>query len=126
MFFNPRQFRVREGIVNSLAKFGHPRIEETAGGLTVRVGDSEAQTLFAYDQVRSDRNPIGVVVFLRTSPEEVAIMHIAVNPRYAPKGRNQGLGLGIILVEKVKEICSRIVGVRRLIFFYREEVVIRI
>jgi hypothetical protein len=126
MFFNPGQHRVREGIVNSLEKFVHPRIEEAADGLSVRVGDTEAQTLFAYDQDRRAGDPVGVVVFLRTSPAEVAIMHIAVNPKYAPRGRDQGLGLGITLVEKVKEICSRIVGIQRIIFFYRQEVVIRL
>jgi hypothetical protein len=124
MFFNPRQHRVRQGIVNSLARFGHPRIEETGDGLSVRVGDSEAQTLFAYDQDRRDGDPVGMVVFLRTDPAEVAIMHIAVNPKYALRGRDTGLG--ITLVEKVTEICSRIVGVRRIIFFYRQEVVIRL
>jgi len=126
MFFNPRQHRVRQGIVNSLEKFGHPRIEEIADGLSVRVGDSEAQTLFAYDQDRGGADPVGIVVFLRTSPAEVAIMHIAVNPEYAPQGRDKGLGLGITLVEQVKEICSRIVGIQRIIFFYRQEVVIRL
>ncbi len=49
MFFNPSQFRVREGIINSLEKFGHPRLEESGDSLAVRVGASDAQTLFAYD-----------------------------------------------------------------------------
>lgn len=124
MFFNPAQHRVREGIVNSLAKFGYPQIGETASGLFIRVGDCEAQTLFAYDQERRSSGPVGVVVFLRTSPEEVAIMHIAVNPEYALQGHETGLG--IILIEKVREICARIVGVQRIIFFYRQEVVIRL
>ena len=127
MFFNPSQFRVREGIINSLAKFGHPRLEETSDSLSIRVGDCEAQTLFAFDQDRRSDDPVGVVVFLRTSPAEVAIMHIAVNADYALQSRKQGdLGLGLILFEKVKEIAARIVGVRRIVFFYRQEVVIRL
>jgi len=126
MFFNPRQYRVREGIVNSLERFGHPRITETGDELSIRFGDSEAQILFVYDQDRRGGDPIGVVVFLRTAPDEVAIMHIAVNPEYALQGRGTDLGLGITLVEKVKEICSRIVGVRRIVFFYRQEVIIRL
>jgi len=126
MFFNPRQFRVREGIVNSLERFGHPRLEETADGLSVRFGDCEAQTLFAFDPERHARNPVGVVVFLRTSPAEVAIMHLAVHPDYSMQGEPSGVGLGVVLVEKVKEICSRIVGVKRIVFFYRREVVLRL
>jgi hypothetical protein len=126
LFFNPQQFRVREGIINSLEQFGHPRLEETAGVLSVRVGNHEAQTLFAYDRDHRGSEPVGVVVFLRTSPTEIAIMHVAVHPGYALQGRHAGVGLGVTLVEKVKEIASRIVGVQKLVFFYRQEVVIKL
>jgi hypothetical protein len=126
LFFNPRQYRVRDGIINSLEQFGHPRLEETAAGLSVRVGDHEAQTLFAYDRDRRGNDPIGVVVFLRTTPAEIAIMHVAVHSDYALQGRHAGVGLGVTLVEKVKEISSRIAGVQRVVFFYRQEVVLRL
>jgi hypothetical protein len=126
MFFNPRQFRAREGIVNSLEKFGHPRLEETTDSLSVRVGDCEAQTLFAFDQDRLCGDPVGIVVFLRTSTAEVAIMHIAVHPDYALQGERSGTGLGIILVEKVKEIAAQIAGVERVVFFYRREIIMRL
>jgi hypothetical protein len=126
MFFNPRQFRARKGIVNSLEKFGHPRLEETTDSLSIRVGDCDAQILFAFDQDRLCGDPVGIVVFLRTSPVEVAIMHIAVHPDYALQGERSGTGLGIILVEKVKEIAARIVGVERVVFFYGQETVIRL
>jgi len=126
LFFNPRQHRVREGILHSLQQFGHPRLEDTADGLSVRVGDQEAQTLFAFDLERRGAAPVGVVVFLRTSPEEIAIMHVAVDTDYALRGRHAGVGLGVTLVEKVKEIAARIVGVKRIVFFYRQEVVIRV
>jgi hypothetical protein len=126
LFFNPSQHKVREGIINSLARFGHPRLDESSAGLTVRVGNLEAQTLFAFDRSRRQPDPIGVVVFLRTSPEEIAIMHVAVHPDYALQGRHGGTGLGVTLLEKVKEIAARIVGVKKIIFFYRQEVVIRV
>lgn len=126
LFFNPRQSLVREGILKSLDQFGHPRLEEAGDNLSVRVGDQEAQTLFAYDEDFSSSDPVGVVVFLRTSPTEIAIVHVAVHADYALPGRHGNLGLGITLVEKVKEIASRIRGVRTIVFFYRQEVVIRL
>lgn len=126
LFFNPRQHLVREGIIHSLAQFGHPRVEETSNGLSVRVGDHEAQTLFAFDRARESKAPVGVVVFLRTSAEEIAIMHVAVDDGYGLHGSQAGVGLGVTLVEKVKEIALRIVGVKRIVFFYRQEVVIRL
>ena len=126
LFFNPRQHRVRQGIINSLAQFGHPRLEETADGLSVRVGNHEAQTLFAFDRNRYDNEPVGVVVFVRTSPAEIAIMHLAVHPDYALRGRHASVGLGVILIEAVKGIASRIVGVQKILFSYRREIVIRL
>ena len=127
MFFNPSQFRVREGIINSLEKFGHPRLEEFGDDLVVRVGKSDAQTLFVYDSEAKTKDPIGMVAFLRTSSSEIAIMHLAVREEYALQNRKQGdLGLGIVLIEKVKEIAARIVGVEKIIFFYRQNAVIRL
>jgi len=123
---NPRQYRVREGILNSLQQFGHPRIEPTTDGLQIRVGDHEAQTLYAFDRDRPEPGPIGAVIFLRTSREEIAIIHVAVNDEYALHGTEAGVGLGVTLVEKVKEIATRIVGVERIVFFYRRHVVIRL
>jgi hypothetical protein len=126
LFFNPSQHRVREGIVQAVNRFGQPRVEEVEDGLAVRVGNHEAQTLFAMDQDRRGHDPVGVVVFLRTLPEEIAIMHVAVHPDYALQGRHGGTGLGVALVEQVKSIAARIVGVKRIVFFYRSEVVIRV
>lgn len=117
---------MREGIINSLQRFGHPRLEESTDGLTIKVGDVEAQTLFAYKNIGRTGDPIGLVVFLRTQREEIAIIHVAVHSDYSLHGSKGELGLGVILIEKVKEIAARIVGVERIVFFYRREVVIRV
>jgi hypothetical protein len=126
LFFNPQQNRVRDGILESLEQFGQPRLEDSARGLSVRVGDHEAQTLFACDRDRRSPDPVGLVVFLRTNPSDMSIMHVAVHPDYSLRGRYAGVGLGATLVEKVREIASRIVGIKRIVFFYRQEVVIKL
>ncbi len=126
LFLNARQFRVRDGIVESLRQFGHPRLEETADGLSVRVGELDTQTLFAFDRDSNDNAPVGLITFLRTSTTDMSILHVAVHPDYALPGRRAGLGLGLILIEKVKEIASRIVGVRRIALHYRQGIVIQI
>jgi hypothetical protein len=126
LFLNPRQYRVREGILGSLEKFGHPRLHETVDGISVGVGDHEVQTLFAFDQSRRESDPVGIVVFLRTCPSDIVILHMAVHPDYALQGPKADLGVGIALMDKVKDIAARIVGVKRIALFYRQEIVIRI
>jgi hypothetical protein len=117
---------VRDGILNSLAQFGHPQLVETEHGWSVCVGTEEAQTLFAFDQARLIKEPIGVVVFLRKSPSDIVIVHVAVHPDYALQAGKAGAGLGVTLIEKVMEIATRIVGVKRIVFFYRQQVVIQL
>jgi hypothetical protein len=126
LFLNPRQHLVREGILKSLQQFGHPKVVESPVGLVVKVGEHETQTLFAFDRTRENEAPVGVVVFLRTAREEIAVLHVAVHPDYALQGTEAGVGLGVALVEKVKEIASRIVGIERIVFFYRRHVVLRL
>jgi hypothetical protein len=66
------------------------------------------------------------VVFLRTAPVEIAVIHVAVHPDYALRSDRSGAGLGVTLVEQVKAIAARIVGIERVVFFYRREVVLRV
>jgi hypothetical protein len=126
LFFNSRQFRVRDGIIESLRQFGHPRLEETVDGVSVRVGELDTQTLFACDRDSNDSAPVGLVTFLRTSSTDMSILHIAVRSDYSLPGWRAGQGLGLVLIEKVKEIASRIVGVRRIVLQYRQGIVIQI
>lgn len=126
LFLNPRQHRVRAGIVHSLERFGHPQVVETAAGLGVRIGNQEAQTLFAFDRDHLGDAPVGIVLFLRTTPAEMTVLHVAVDPDYALQGTHGGAGLGVALVDKVREIAAKIVGIQRLVFFYRQEVVLRV
>ena len=125
-FLNPRQYRVRDGIIDAVRQFGSPRLEEHDGNLYLRLGNSDAQTVYAYDEDRPGGHPIGLVVFLRSSPAEIVIVHLAVLPDYALRGRRAGLGLGLTLVAKVKEIASRIVGIEKVLFFYQPDVVIKL
>ena len=90
------------------------------------LGSLDTQTLFAFDRDSNDNAPVGLITFLRTSTTDMSILHVAVHPDYALPGRRAGLGLGLILIEKVKEIASRIVGVRRIALHYRQGIVIQI
>jgi hypothetical protein len=117
-FFNPRQYRVRDAVINSLKEYGEPRIEEKGNDLCLGVGSGYAQTLFAFDSERLDQHPVGVIVFLRSSRTEIVILHLAVHPDYVLGRRGSDPGLAFELVDKVKEIASRIKGVTRLVLSY--------
>jgi hypothetical protein len=79
LFFNVNQHRVRLGIQQSIDTYGVPEILEQDGGLRVRVGDVEGvQTLFA---VSETGRPIGVAVFVRSTHERFAVLHLGVDPK---------------------------------------------
>ena len=125
-------FLIRNNIVsvteylNHSNSLGSPGWRNRPRASPVRVGTHEAQTLFAFDRDRRGADPIGLVVFIRTNPSDISIMHVAVHPDYSLHGRHKGVGLGATLVEKVREISRRIVGIKRIVFFYRQEVVIKL
>lgn len=121
LFFNPQQDRARAGILNSLRRFGLPRLKDVANGLEIQVDEYETQTLFAYDQEESQKGPAGIVVFLRSGADELGIIHIAVRPEYSLSGRHADLGLTFRLVDEVRRVGHRIKGIERLVFFYHEE-----
>lgn len=126
LYFNPHQHLVREGILDSLTAFGQPRIVASSFGLFVRLGDEETQTLFAFDRRRSSTSPVGLVVFIRVSRSEIVIVHLAIHSDYILPAGRVGLGLGVTLVEKVRDVAARIVGVSQLSFSYRQQMTLRI
>ena len=121
LFFNPQQDRARAGILNSLKRFGLPRLKESAHGLEIQVDEYATQTIFAYNQDDPQKEPVGIVVFLRSGADELGIIHIAVRPEYSISGRHAGAGLTFMLVDEVRRVSHRIKGIERLLFFYHEE-----
>lgn len=121
LFFNPQQDRVRAGILNSLERFGLPRLKETASGLEIQVDESETQTIFAYDRDESQKGPVGVVIFLRSGVNELGIIHIAVQPEYSSSGGHAAEGVLFKLVDEVRTVSRRIKGIEHLLFFYHKE-----
>ena len=118
-FFNPRQRRVREGIRVSVELFGRPKILEQDGKLWIGVSSGATQCLFASDQSRSPARLAGVMLYLRPTPDVLSITHLAVDPDYVAGGSRGGDGLGLLLIEQVRQIARRINGVRRIELPYR-------
>ena len=119
-FFNPRQQRVREGILLSVERYGRPEILEQGGRLWIGVSSGATQCLFACDQTRSPARPAGVVLYVRPVPETLSITHLAIDPDYTTGGRRGGEGLGLLLIEQLRHIARRIKGIHRVELPYRK------
>jgi len=118
-FFNPRQRCLIEHIRLAVKETGAPQIFERNARVWVGVPSGSLQCLFAVKRELSGHEPVGLALYGRSDPEVLTIWHLAVHPRFGA-GKNGSVGLGVLLVEKVREIGHRINGVRRLQLPYRK------
>jgi hypothetical protein len=115
-FFNPRQDFVRDGIRRSVEEHGIPEIFEVDGQVWLGVRSGTMQCLFACDDSNETSVLAGVVLYARPRPEVISITHLAVDPEYAANGAH---GLGLILVDKVRQVARRMKGVTQLQLPYK-------
>lgn len=114
LFFHPRQQALEKNIRDCVAEFGAPEILRRADRLYVGIPRNGAQGLFACHGSQRAGAPVGVVVYLRTERELLRILHLAVHPTYEHDGRHAPLGLALLMVDAVRNLAQRIVGVRRI------------
>jgi hypothetical protein len=125
-FFNPRQSFRRSAISVTIERTGVPRIVEFDGRLWIDVPPHAMQCLFACDSALKPGEPVGVALYERPSADVLSVAHLAVDPQYAYGGYREGMGLGLLLIERVKEIARRINGITRVQVPYRNQCFLRI
>jgi len=114
VFFNLRQREAESGIARVVDQYGTPAIVSDGAGIRVVVGRRhDVQCLFALAPSRRGLALTGMVVYLRTSVEEILILHIAVSDRFSRNGRS-GLQVLMALVRAVRDVAHRLRGVERL------------
>jgi len=113
-FFNPRQAHFQKGIRRAVERYGAPAIRERNGRLYIGLASDAGQCVFALDTAQQPERLAGVVLYARPRPEVLAITHLAVAPDYASGGKWGGEGLGLMLVEMVRQIGNRIQGIERI------------
>lgn len=119
-YFHPRQGELIGSIRSSVEAHGSPEILRRGGRIYVGIPKNDAQCLFACHPARRPGVPVGVVLYLRTAPELLRILHVAVAPPYeldGPLGQRQ---LALRLVNEVRALARRIKGVRRVQLPYCE------
>ena len=110
MFFNRRQREAETAVTRAVDMFGSPTIVSEPYGVRVAVGACpDVQCLFAIERGRRSDALAGMVIYLRTSFEEVLVLHIAVADRYGRKG----LEVVAALVRTVRAAAGRMRGVER-------------
>jgi hypothetical protein len=118
VFFNSRQAEAQEGIARAVEVYGTPAIVAGADGLRVVVSRREdVQCLFALKTVSGTPQLAGMVMYLRTSPEEIEVLHVGVSEKWTG-GRRGGLEVVASLVRAVRAAAHRLRGVRRLSMVY--------
>jgi hypothetical protein len=125
-FFNPRQSFLRSAISAAVERTGVPRIVEADGRVWIDAPSRTMQCLFACDGNSSPPRPVGVVLYERPSMEVISVSHVAVDPAYAFGGSRGGAGLGLLLIERVRQIARRIKGVTRIQVPYRNQCFLRV
>ena len=127
MFFNPQQRIVRAAIVESIGKYGIPKIVVDGEFLRINVGEfSDVQTLFALEDIGRDVHLIAIVVFVRINIENVLVLHIAVSEEYTIRGCNAEEMLFMRLIIKLKQIATRIRGVKTINLMFEKGVIRKI
>ncbi len=115
LFFNENQYRVRDGIEQSIATYGVPEIYEHDGHLRIRVGATEGvQSLFA---VSADGTPVGVAVFVRVAEDRFVILHLGVATRGGDRANSSVL---IKLMHEIRGAARRTRGVDRIELVYKD------
>jgi hypothetical protein len=120
VFFNQGQLHAEGAIIEALETYGSPEIVADAAGLHVIVSRrSDVQCLFALAEEGTRLMLAGMVMFVRTSLEEMLVLHIAVGDRYS-RTRRSGLAVVLRLVRAVRAAAHRLRGIERVRMLYRE------
>jgi hypothetical protein len=117
MFFNPQQKKFRNAVSHLVEYYGNPKIIQDGDRLRLLIGSSSAQTLFCFERP-TDGELIGVVVYIRESIEQLAIIHLAVKEDYLMSGCYGDRALALRLIQKVQEIGARLKGVEFITILY--------
>lgn len=119
LFFNPDQHRFRDSIRTVIETHGVPFIHAENNRLHVRLKNgSEVQTLYALAGSKSRAQLVGVVVYTRSNPATITVLHIAVSEDYSSQGRFHKQMMVPLLIGKLRQIGRQIKGVATLRLLY--------
>jgi hypothetical protein len=120
LFFNGRQARVRNRIVDSIENYGLPEIVESDGTLRIRLsGRHDAQSLFALAGKEAS-DVVGAIVYVRDRTDRFVVVHIAVDDSHSSSGMSAEQHVVLRLLDAVRAVAAVTAGVRLVEFYYGE------
>lgn len=118
-FFNPQQDRVTEPLLQSVHRYGVPKIVEDGPNLRFTVRDfGQVQSLYALDDRDGGSRLVGVVLFVRETHDSLLVLHLAVHEDYTAHGRWAGMWMTPRLMAAVRALALRISGICWVRFLY--------
>jgi hypothetical protein len=119
VFFNPKQNRVRESLIDCVHRYGVPVVVAEAGTLRFRVpAFGLVQSLYALGEGEQPARLLGVAMFVRESRHSVLLLHLAVHEDYAADGVHAGAWVTPRLLAMVRSACQRVRGITSLRLLY--------
>ncbi|MDJ0928981.1 MAG: hypothetical protein QNJ73_15195 [Gammaproteobacteria bacterium] len=119
MFFNVQQHKFRDDIMNAIELYGEPQIVESDRTLRFSVGElGDVQTVFALDGDPESGRLVGVMLFARTRPEKLVLLHIGIDPDFSGDGTASRELLVMRLISQLRRIGRSIKGVSELEILY--------
>ena len=111
LFFNPQQAALENEILASIRAFGIPRIRVEEDRLRIEVGNGlVVGTLFALADTEDGTCLAGALLFLRKDTG-LLCLHLSVDESYSFRGPHASLGVAAHMLDGLREIGARIVGI---------------
>lgn len=116
MFSNLEQHKVQTGIVNSIERYGVPRIITRGDSLGFSAAKlPEVQTLFAIEGASGSdaggTEPLAGVMLYARAGRKLVLLHIGVHPDYSSDGSASDGLLVLRLIEQLRAVARSVEGV---------------
>lgn len=111
LYFNDNQAKVRNAILSTMERYGTPRISLPNDQLWVTFDSGmQGQTLFVLDQVETNAQLVGVVVYTREN-DTLVVLFIAVRGDFTQRGVHADEMLFFRILDEVRSIAGRVKGI---------------
>ena len=122
MFFHPQQGEHESSINASILSYGFPKIIQESDNLRIGIEGKEVQTLYAFVHRSKLEDLAGVIVYTRTSPDTLALLHMAVKPEYSYADGYKNELVLVRMLAQIRSIAKRIKGVKKLSIAYAGQI----